>query len=143
MQDIAFVQVIQINGSASAIWQAIVDPAIVAKYHLAPLKRMECREGGTIVYGTEETEMISGRIVQWQPGRLLEHTFRFTLPDRAAEADPATTVSYAIAANGAGATLKLTHSGFPEENQTYANICGGWPHILTRLKALLEAGNAE
>ena len=36
--------------------------------------------------------------------------------------------------------LTLTHDGFDEVNQSYANATGGWPIILARMKDRLEAG---
>ena len=124
--------------SPAAIWQALIDPAQVVEYHLAPLTVLDLRSGGEITYGTEEGAMITGQILDFVPGQQLVHTFRFSAALEGTGNDPETTVSYLIEADADGAILTLTHTGFPKQNQTYVNISGGWPHILDALKAFVE-----
>lgn len=138
MNDISFTRTVETCATPSQVWQGLIDPAKVAAYHLAPLKEIELREGGRIVYGTEDADLIVGQITRLEPNRRLEHTFRFQLHEVGIEEEPETLVSYLIEENPNGSTLTLTHSGFPGENQTFANISGGWPHILDGLKAFLE-----
>jgi uncharacterized protein YndB with AHSA1/START domain len=114
--------------SPEAVWRAIIDPALVAEYHLAPLRVLELRPGGVISYGTKREEMILGKVVEFEVHRRLVHTFRFGPSQPGTAKDPETTVSY----------LTLTHSGFPSENQTYANISNGWPYILDAMEAILD-----
>lgn len=113
----------------------------MAEYHLAPLKLIEVAEGGRIVYGTESTDMIVGRILEVIPEKLLVHTFRFGDSLEGTKNDPETTVSYRISKGDGGTLLTVAHTGFPEENQTYANISGGWPFVLDGLKAAAEKNN--
>jgi uncharacterized protein YndB with AHSA1/START domain len=133
-----FTSKISVAASPDKTWQAITDPAKVAEYHLAPLRLIELTEGGRIVYGTESTEMIVGKIVEAIPGKLLVHKFRFADSLEGTKNDPETTVTYRIEKENDGAMLTLLHTGFPEENQTYVNISGGWPFILDGLKAAAE-----
>jgi hypothetical protein len=50
-------------------------------------------------------------------------------------------VTYDIEPGGdAMCVLYLTHSGFQSKNQTFTDITGGWPVILSSLKTLLETG---
>jgi uncharacterized protein YndB with AHSA1/START domain len=143
MKEFTFARTIPINAPASQVWQSLIDPAIVVKYHLAPLRDIELREGGAIVYGTENAEMIRGRITRLKPCAFLEHTFRFSPGYGGTNNEPETLVSYTLSDTKSGSTLTLTHSGFPEENQMYANISGGWPYILDRFKALLESESGQ
>lgn len=138
MNDICFTSTAEIAVAASEIWHAIIDPVKVAAYHLAPLKVIQLREGGLIIYGTEEADLIVGQITRLEPNRRLEHTFRFQFHEAGIEKEPETLVSYLIEETPEGSALTLTHSGFPGENQTFANISGGWPHLLEGLKAFLE-----
>lgn len=133
-----FSKTIVANAAPSKVWEALVDPEKVAQYHLAPLREIELREGGRIAYGTESDEMIVGRVLRVEIGRRLDHTFRFHPNQEGTKNDTETVVSYVIEAGSDGTVLTLLHSGFVEENQTYANICGGWPFILDALKAFVE-----
>jgi len=135
---LAFTQSVTLSAPPLAAWQALLEPAKVEKYHLAQLKEVDLREGGRICYGTAEEDMIMGKIVRVEPGRRLEHTFRFLPGPMGTGEDLETLVSYVLEATDAGTLLTLTHSGFPCENQTFANISGGWPCILENLQAYLE-----
>lgn len=134
----SFSQTLTLQTTPAEIWQALVDPQKVARYHLASLKEIELTNDGKILYGIENTIFITGKVTHVEPGRRLDHTFRFLPNQPGTENDPETAVSYLIESTPSGATLTLTHSGFPHENQTYANISEGWPVILQRLKEFLE-----
>lgn len=135
-----FLQSFLIEASPGKIWEALTQPDLVEQYHLAPLRLMEGHENGKLLYGTSEQPMIGGRITQWQPFSRLGHTFAFdpeTQPNTAG--DPETLVVYSIEPRENGSLLTLHHSGFTGENQTYANIRGGWPYILDGLKQTAES----
>ncbi|HWL53015.1 MAG TPA: SRPBCC domain-containing protein [Chthoniobacteraceae bacterium] len=135
-----FTAIRSIAATPAEVWQAITDPAQVSQYHLAPLRTMELHPGGKVRYGTDEQEMISGKVLEVVPERKLVHTFRFAPTLEGTRDDPESTVSYHLEAGDGETRLLLVHSGFPEENQTYANISGGWPHLLDALKAFVERG---
>ncbi len=134
-----FTQTILIKADPATVWQAIVDPGLVVRYHLAPLKAIRLRIGGDIVYGTKDEDMIVGKITYIDPTTRLDHTFRFHSGHQAADQDHEAAVSYRLAKTAEGTALTILHFGFEEENQTYANISEGWPVILKGLKETAEA----
>jgi len=124
-----------IGKPAQEVWDALVTKETVDRYYLAPLHTLELKEGGKISYG-KETEMITGKILEIDATKKLVHSFSF-----AGSEDPETKVTYEIDAVGEKmCSLTITHNGFEEENQTFANISGGWPVIASSLKTLLETG---
>ena len=137
MAGMEFIQTVVIGASPAVVWRAITDPELVAQYHLAGLKVFEAQVGGGIVYGSAEADMIVGRVVRVEPEVRLEHTFRFE-GHEGAEGDAETMVSYRLEGGVEGTKLTLVHGGFAKENQTYANVCGGWPVILEGLKEVAE-----
>lgn len=137
---LSFSSTVSLSATPDIVWQALTDPLQIARYHLAPLKIMESAPGGRIIYGTETAELISGKILNIVPGKLLIHTFQFVIAESKSYEDPPTIVSYQLEPTISGTRLTLNHSGFPEENQTYADISGGWPHILSSLQAFLREG---
>jgi uncharacterized protein YndB with AHSA1/START domain len=138
MTTLDFKTTISISATPSEVWQAIVDPAKVAQYHLAPLTVIELSKGGKISYGTDGVEMIAGEILEAIPDKQLIHTFRFAPTQEGTKNDPETEVSYLIEPGEQDTELTLLHTGFTKENQTYVNISGGWPFILDALKNFLE-----
>lgn len=120
---------------AQTVWNALTQKKTIDQYYLAPVHTLELKQGGKISYGGEQ-EMISGTITKLEAPKTLTHTFNF-----AGSKDAETTVSYSVEAFGDKmCALTVTHGGFKEENQTYANVAGGWPVIISSLKTLLETG---
>jgi|GEM_PF-3974308 len=138
-----FVEEMRLPATVSGVWEALVFPERVLLYHLAPLSKIDLRPGGEIVYGAPDRPMIFGIIQEVETNKRLVHTFRFApecQPDT--RGDGETVVCYEIRNAGEAAILKVSHSGFVEKNQTYANIAGGWPYILNRLKTLFDSGRS-
>lgn len=133
-----FTRSLTIKASPEKVWEAITDPAVVGTYHLAPLKIIELSEGGEILFGTKKRDFIRGEILRVEAEAYLEHSFQFSPGQEGVENDAATTVIYLLEAEGEGTRLTLRHTGFEEENQTYANIMSGWPYILEGLKGVAE-----
>lgn len=135
-----FTDEIAIAAPPHAIWNAITRPEHVKLYHFAPLHEIELKTGGRIRYGTDTRTMISGTITAFEAPSKLIHTFRFGGPGT--KNDPETSVTYEIRGAEKGSILKVTHTGFTADNQTRADVTGGWPLILKRMKASIEQGKA-
>jgi len=122
---------------ATDVWGALTEKKTVAQYYLAPLHTLELKKGGKISYGGE-TELIVGQILEIDPPKTLVHTFKF-----AGSEDPETRVAYEIKPIGdAMCSLTISHTGFEKQDQTFADITGGWPVIASSLKTVLETGKA-
>lgn len=131
----AFEYTIYIGKTPAEIWDALTRKDFVDRYFLAPLFQLDLQPGGRIAYGYD-SEVIVGTIEGLEPPSLLVHTFAFS-----DNPGYATRVSYRLLPLGPAITrLDLTHTGFAEEDQTFADISGGWPAILSSLKTLLETG---
>ena len=91
----------------------------------------------------EVVELIKGKIIAYKVNESLIHSFKFLPPGHdKTESDAETTVSYHLKESDGVVQLTLRHSGFKKKNQTYANVTGGWPWILSNLKTLLETGKS-
>jgi len=138
--NVEFVQEVSLSVSPEAVWNALTKPEQVRAYHLAPLYRIELKVGGDILYGTDEKVLISGTIMECLENSRLVHTFRFGPESGSGTCeDGDTVVRYEIREEGGATILRVTHTGFKEENPTYANIVGGWPFIFGQLKVFLES----
>ncbi len=122
---------------AADVWSALTEKKMVDQYYMAPLHTLELKKGGKISYGVDK-EMIIGTITEFEAPKTLGHTFKF-----AGSEDPETRVTYEIKAIGdAMCSLTISHTGFEAENQTFADIRGGWPVIASSLKTVLETGKS-
>lgn len=132
----SFVYRLFIGVPSRAVWRALTTKALVDRYYLAPLLKLEPKAGGAIAYGRGGIPIISGEITEIAEPVRLAHTFRFEGID-----DPASRVTYDLAAVGEQmCELTITHSALAPDSPTFANIVGGWPVIASSLKTLLETG---
>lgn len=131
-----FRQTLFIGCSSDVLWTHLVDRRLVDQYYLCQLEALEPVVGGVVSYGFKGQSYISGVIRAFNAGKELTHTFRFL-----DSSDPETTVSYLLEPIGDKLTrLTLIHSGFEKPEGTYADVFGGWPVILSKLKTLVETG---
>lgn len=132
-----FQYTILIARPATDIWSALTEKKMIDQFYMAPVHALELKKGGKISYGIE-AEVITGTILDIEAPKTLVHSFKFAGSD-----DPETRVSYEIEAIGElMCSLTISHTGFQAEDQTFANITGGWPVIASSLKTLLETGRA-
>ena len=126
---------IYIAKPAKDVWSALTEKNTIDQYYMAPVQTLEMKKGGRISYGGA-TELISGTITGIDAPKTLAHTFKFAGSD-----DPETRVTYEIKPIGDSmCSLTISHTGFQAENQTFADIRGGWPVIASSLETLLETG---
>ena len=121
---------------AAEVWSALTEKKTIDQYYMAPVHTLEMKKGGRISYGGD-AEVIVGTITDLEAPKTLVHTFKFAGSD-----DPETRVEYKIESIGDSmCSLKISHTGFEAENQTLADITGGWPVIASSLKTVLETGH--
>lgn len=138
-EPVEYVEEIRVTATPEAVWASLTKPELVKTWHMAPLEKIELKKGGEIIYGRDGKVLISGVITEVEPNVKLAHTFHFgqqNHPGTGSDGD--TLVTYTLGKDGTETVLKLVHSGFSEKNQTYANVTGGWPFILKKLKSTLE-----
>lgn len=121
---------------AKDVWSALTEKKTIDQYYMAPVHTLELKKGGKISYGGD-AELITGVIAELEAPKTLVHTFNF-----AGSEDPETRVAYEIKPIGdLMCSLTISHTGFKAENQTFADISGGWPVIASSMKTVLETGH--
>ena len=130
----AFTQTITIDKPVDAVWRAIVRKADIDKYYLAPIGSDITHSTQSFYYGTPEHKFMTAEVVTLEAPHRLAHTFRFTGSN-----DGVSLVTYRLTPAGNGTRLDLEHSGYAPDSQSFSDISGGWPIILGRLKAHVEA----
>ena len=138
--DIKYEQVIYIKSTKEKIWNALTKADIISKYYMCPVQSIGSKKGEGISFGDKGETFISGKILDIEINTKFSHSFKFKQSDSDAKNDESTIVTYELFDDNGLIVLVLTHSGFKEENETYHNITGGWPYILSNLKTYLETG---
>lgn len=141
-----YVHRVDIRAELIDVWQALIDPAIVAKWHV-PNARIDAREGGSYWTRVESKLVREAHIDVFMPPRRLRLIY---MPQEDLPDDGSVLVDDFLldvdesASRAAGANItivRLMGSGVPEEREwdaTYMRLRGGWERALLRLKKSFE-----
>lgn len=132
-----------VKADPEAVWAILTDDEKTPLWqHFNMNSRTDWRVGGSIEFLLGEQAMIVGELLELTPPRRLVHSFsaRWS-PDVAADTPSRVTWDIVPIANGA-CKLVLTHDDFAGATATSKAVTGGWPEALSRLKTLLETGEA-
>ncbi|KAA2263417.1 metalloregulator ArsR/SmtB family transcription factor [Solihabitans fulvus] len=154
MSDTEFVYTTYINTTPKRLWQALTDPAFTSRYWGVSFQSdwtkgspMTWQENGVTIADPAQV------VLEADPYRRLAYTWHTFTPEfgRANGFDDAlldtiaaerrSTVSFDLEPLGEVVKLTVLHSGFEPGSTVLELIGGGWPHLLSSLKTLLETGD--
>lgn len=116
------------------VWAAITEPEQVREWMRAKRATIEPRRGGTI--DIDSVIHITGRILVWDPPRVLEHEFRIQPGPRLPDGENAV-LRYDLEPDGDGSLVTRTFTRLsPESARLFAN---GQRIILDLLARYLDA----
>ena len=130
---------IYIRTTPDALWDAITDPEIRAKYNFGAGVRSDWTPGARLEMGAPKAGALlgEGEVLEVDRPRRLVHTMVALWGDDV-KSEGASRVTWEIEPVGDSCRLLLTHDQLREgaNDQLY----GGWPMILSGLKTWLETG---
>jgi uncharacterized protein YndB with AHSA1/START domain len=132
-----------IKASQEEVWDAITNPAIVAKFFHGAQVESTYEVGAKLRSIAPDGSDIWGdnTILESDPPRRLVHTWR-SLYEPVMAAEPESRVTWEIEAQPGGfAKLTLVHDRLEASPKTAASV-RGWSYILSNLKTVLETGEA-
>ena len=128
-----------IRATPEQLWDAIVDPAVRARYQFGIRLSSDWTPGAPIELRTPDGSAVlgTGQVVEADPPHRLVHTM-IALWDDDVAAEGSSRVTWTIEPVGDSCRLDLVHDELREgaNEQLY----GGWPMILSGLKTWLETG---
>lgn len=118
-----------------AVWEVLTDPAQVTQWYMLQAT-IDGREGGSVDFrGGPVRYHITGRILAWEPPRLLEYEWKIgPRPDMPAGEDAV--VRWELRRDGQGTVLTLVHRKVTRA--TALGIGPAWHVLLDRLAAQLD-----
>lgn len=145
-----FVYVTYIATTPEKVWQAFIDPSVMAQYWLGPnaqCSRMnvsDWKPGSRWEHQHSDDPKavdIVGKVVESVPPRRLVYTW--ARPDEEGEPSKHSRVAIDIEPHGEGLVkLTLVHDDLARDPKMLAGVSGGWPKVLSNLKTYLETGRA-
>lgn len=132
-----------IKATQQEVWDAITNPAIVAKFFHGAQVESSYEVGSRLRSLSPDGSDIWGdnTILECDPPHRLVHTWR-SLYDPEMAAEPDSRVTWEIEAQPGGvARLTLIHDRLGASPKTAASV-RGWSYILSNLKTVIETGEA-
>ena len=155
MNDTDFVYTTYIEAPPELVWRGLTDPAFTRRYWNlefdtdwtpgSTFKLTHNKSGITVSDDqmvVKECEPYTRLSYAWQsyPKDLVD-ALRFDDGfEAAAAAEPRSTVTYVLEAQGTQTKLTVLHTGFAPGSVVLPDISGGWPRVLSWLKTFLESG---
>ena len=131
-----------IRATPEQVWDGITKPEFTTRYFHGT-KIDSTFEPGTpylSVAGEGGDTLVDGEVLESDPPRLLKHTWR-ALYDPETASEPHSRVTWEIEPQEGGVTkLTVTHDQLEAAPKTAVSVAGGWSHVLSGLKTLLETG---
>lgn len=116
----------------TAVWRALTDPDLVARWWAVGYVKPEVGHRFTLDMGNWGVQPCEVTAVE--PERHLEYHFAQGVLD--------TTISWRLEPEGEGTRLRLEQAGFdldsPMGRQAFAGMGNGWPHVLNRIEPALN-----
>ncbi|MBC7789699.1 MAG: SRPBCC family protein [Anaerolineae bacterium] len=144
----SFVYVTYIATTPEKVWRALVDTDVMRQYRVGPgagcarVNVSDWKPGSRwehIRVDDARTVDIVGKVVESSPPRRLVLTW--ARPKEAEDDSKHARVTFDIEPHRDG-VIRLTVTHEDLDPQMFAGISGGWPHVLSNLKTLLETGRA-
>jgi uncharacterized protein YndB with AHSA1/START domain len=131
---------IYIRTTPERLWEAIVDPAVRAKYNFGMGAHSDWTPGARIEMGSASAAgpLGEGEVLEADPPRRLVHTMT-ALWSEDVKSEGSSRVTWEIEPVGDSCRLLVTHDQLREGANS--QIYGGWPMILSGLKTWLESGD--
>jgi uncharacterized protein YndB with AHSA1/START domain len=133
---------VEIGAAPEAVWQALTDPALIAKYMYGTAVDTDWAEGSPIFWRGEwqgKPYEDKGEVLTVDPPRTLAMTHWSPLTGDADEPGNYHHVRYDLAQLGEGRTrLTLTHGNSPSQEAADTMIETGWRPTLEAIRKLVE-----
>jgi uncharacterized protein YndB with AHSA1/START domain/DNA-binding transcriptional ArsR family regulator len=150
----AFVYTTYINTTPERLWQALTDPAFTRRYWGVSFES-DWEAGSAMIWEERGTKTVDpGQVVlESEPYRRLSYTWHTLTPEWAEAvgvsdevlariaAERRSKVTFEIEPRGQMVKLTVVHDDFDPGSTVLEMISGGWPHLLSDLKTLLETGD--
>jgi uncharacterized protein YndB with AHSA1/START domain len=135
-----FVYVTYVSTSPEKLWNALIDPAMTARYWQhdnvsdwkpgSAWEHRRCDGKGTVD--------LVGTVVESSPPRRLVLTWAF--PADQGREDQHSRVTFELEPLRGVVRLTVTHDRLEPDSEMLDGITEGWPKVLSSLKSLLEVG---
>jgi uncharacterized protein YndB with AHSA1/START domain len=137
-----FVYVTFIRTTPEKLWQSLMKPEFTRQYWHDTVQECTWEPGASWrLLKPDGSVADSGAVVEIEPHKRLVLKWQNQMfPEMTAEGF--SLLTYELEAKGDTVKLTVTHGMLKSDSQLIKAVSGGWPHILSSLKSLLETGES-
>jgi DNA-binding transcriptional ArsR family regulator/uncharacterized protein YndB with AHSA1/START domain len=154
MQKHSFAYTTYIKTTPERLWQALTEPAFTERYWNTTFET-DWKVGSAMTWHNHGVTIVDPEqvVLESEPYRRLSYTWHTFTPELAevhevltdevlaeAAAEGRSKVTFEIEPLDGLCKLAVVHEGFAPGSTVLELITGGWPHVLSDLKTLLETG---
>jgi uncharacterized protein YndB with AHSA1/START domain len=142
MAESKFVYVTFIRTTPEKLWRALMEPEFTRRYWHDTAQECDWKPGAVWrLLKPDGSVADSGEVVQIEPQkRLVLKWQNHMFPEMTAEGF--SQLTYELEEKGDAVKLTVTHEMDKKDSKLINAVSGGWPHILSSLKSLLETGES-
>lgn len=134
-----------INGTPEQIWDVLISPTGTKQVYYGSELRSTFEIGSPMEYvgpgvAGDETQHVSGTILEFEPNRVFSHTYKAGTAYGAEHANFESRLTYRLEPVGACTKLTLIHDRWAEGDPAYENTAKGLWVLLSTIKTLVETG---
>jgi len=129
-----------LHAPASAVWQALTDPAMIKKYFFGVETKGQWKEGNTIIYtGDWQGKKFQGKgkVLQVEDEKLLRYSYWSDMSGQPDKPEFYHIITYQLKREGENTKLTLTEENLSSEEMKDKSA-ELWENIFDNLKNLLE-----
>lgn len=131
---------IEINTTLAKVWNALVNPDIIAQYFPGVETITDWKVGSELIYvHNQQGQPVrdKGLILDFVPPHLLRHTYWTPFSGLEDKPENYTTVSYSLAEVDNKTVLTVTQTNF-QSDEWLRNSLAGWDNVLATIKQIVE-----
>lgn len=142
MAESQFVYVTYIRTTPAKLWQALIDPEFTRLYWAGTSQESEWKPGASWRLMIPDGRVgDTGEVLEIVPERKLVLTWRNEFKPELRE-EGFSRMTYELEQQGDSVKLTVTHEIDKPDSKFIKAVSGGWPHLLSSLKSLLETGES-
>ena len=131
---------VTVDAPIIAVWQALIDPAMIRRYYFGVNTMGEWKEGNTIIYRGEwqgKKFQGKGKVLQMEDERLLRYSYWSDMSGHPDDPEYYHIITYQLTPGGDNTELTLTEENL-DSKQMQQKSAQLWNMIFENLKKLLE-----
>jgi uncharacterized protein YndB with AHSA1/START domain len=132
---------IHIDASASKVWAALTQPALIKQYLYGTDAISDWKVGSPLIFKGEwqgKSYEDKGLILDSEPNKLFRYKYWSSMSGTEDKPENYANITYALSENNGKTTLTITQDNIPNESSK-VHSQQNWQSVLNQLKDLLES----